>query len=351
MDSSPITASSLRPFFHIKASEFERAYKDHLSGFRSWVHAGHADEWLIFPENAGEFLSLDETALTDGEVYTILSNKEAHGRNGSLVAIVKGTLAENVSDKLKNIPAELREAVREITLDLADNMRAIARECFPNAIITLDRFHVQKDCFEALQHLRVTLKNKSRREDSKARRKHANELRRRKSRRKDPTSRDPRGRKGKRLNEQYVPERLENGDTRVELLTRCRCLLSVSGEKWSESQKVRARILFREYPELREAYSVCHSLRAIYNGMDTTRDAGRAALAKWYGKALALEGVFDAVVDTIKTREDDVVNYFVARSTNASAESLNSKIKRFRAALHGVVDVKFFLFRLSKIFG
>ena len=45
------------------------------------------------------------------------------------------------------------------------------------------------------------------------------------------------------------------------------------------------------------------------------------------------------------------LNYFINRSTNASAESLNSKIKQFRAQLHGVIDVKFFLFRLSKIFG
>ena len=38
-------------------------------------------------------------------------------------------------------------------------------------------------------------------------------------------------------------------------------------------------------------------------------------------------------------------NYFVYRSTNASTESLNSKIKHFRAQLHGVVDVEFLLYR------
>jgi transposase len=35
--------------------------------------------------------------------------------------------------------------------------------------------------------------------------------------------------------------------------------------------------------------------------------------------------------DAIKSREDNVLNYFIARSTNASAESLNSKMKAFRA--------------------
>lgn len=40
----------------------------------------------------------------------------------------------------------------------------------------------------------------------------------------------------------------------------------------------------------------------------------------------------------------------VNRATNAGAESLNSKIKQFRAKLRGVSDVKFFLFRLTKLF-
>ena len=32
-------------------------------------------------------------------------------------------------------------------------------------------------------------------------------------------------------------------------------------------------------------------------------------------------------------REDEILNYFVNRSTNASGESLNAKIKDFRAQL------------------
>ncbi|MDQ8144427.1 DDE transposase, partial [Chryseobacterium sp. CFS15] len=38
------------------------------------------------------------------------------------------------------------------------------------------------------------------------------------------------------------------------------------------------------------------------------------------------------------------------RSTNASAESFNAKIKNFRLQLRGVRDKAFFLFRLSKLF-
>ena len=55
--------------------------------------------------------------------------------------------------------------------------------------------------------------------------------------------------------------------------------------------------------------------------------------------------------DAIKSREDEILNYFIDRSTNAGAESFNSKIKGFRAQLRGVADLPFFMYRLCTIFG
>ena len=60
---------------------------------------------------------------------------------------------------------------------------------------------------------------------------------------------------------------------------------------------------------------------------------------------------FNDIAAAMYDREDEILNYFVNRSTNASAESLNAKIKDFRAQLRGVIDKKFFIFRLVKIFG
>ena len=48
MDTSPITARSLQKPYHIKADEFERAYKDFLSGYRTWKELSHAEDWLVF---------------------------------------------------------------------------------------------------------------------------------------------------------------------------------------------------------------------------------------------------------------------------------------------------------------
>ena len=72
--------------------QLERHYKEHLSDFTNWSAAEHAEEWLIFPENTGTHLSIDETSLSNGELYTVITNRAARGRKGSLVAVIEGTV-------------------------------------------------------------------------------------------------------------------------------------------------------------------------------------------------------------------------------------------------------------------
>jgi len=59
---------------------------------------------------------------------------------------------------------------------------------------------------------------------------------------------------------------------------------------------------------------------------------------------------FNTISRTIQNNYETILNYFDNRSTNASAESFNAKIKAFRAQFRGVRNVKFFLFRLTKVY-
>lgn len=81
----------------------------------------------MYPENLGSQLSIDETSLSRGELYTILTNKAAKGGKGSIVAIVAGTKAETVIEVIRKIPEAQRKKVTEITLDMAGSMAAAAR--------------------------------------------------------------------------------------------------------------------------------------------------------------------------------------------------------------------------------
>jgi transposase len=83
-------------------------------------------------------LSIDETSLSNGELYTILTNKAAKGKKGAIVAMIAGTKAQTVVAIIEKTPLRLRNTVSETTLDIAVNMGLIAKKCFPNATRVTD---------------------------------------------------------------------------------------------------------------------------------------------------------------------------------------------------------------------
>lgn len=217
-----------------------------------------------------------------------------------------------------------------------------------------------KEVLEAVQQIRIKHKQEARRAEIEAREQFKHRNRHNAERRKKYSEglktagkkKSAKGRKPNRLNEQFKPERLANGDTLPELLTRSKYLLMVSPDKWTKSQNERAHIIFDLYPDIHTAFSLDHGLRVIFNNADATKESAAKSLGKWYNKVTDFyDRNFNTVSATICERQDEVLNFFLNRETNASAESLNSRIKSFRAQLHGVVDVKFFLYRLSNIWG
>ena len=218
-----MTCHTLEEFYRIDGHTFEKQYKEVLSGFRQWDQLGHADSWLLFPDNIGRQLAIDESSLSNGELYTFVTNREAHTREQSLVAVVAGTKAEDVIAVLQRIGEERRNAVEEVTLDLSDSMRKIVRTAFPKASRVIDRFHIQKLACDAVQELRI---------------KH----------RWDAIQQANDEMEEARLGgKAYAPHRYPNGDTRKELLSRSRYLLFKSADKWTDRQKQRAAVLFNEY--------------------------------------------------------------------------------------------------------
>ena len=61
-----MTCRTLEEFYHIDGHTFEKQYKETLSGFREWEQLEHAEEWLLFPDNIGPKLAIDESSLSNG---------------------------------------------------------------------------------------------------------------------------------------------------------------------------------------------------------------------------------------------------------------------------------------------
>ena len=306
--------------------QLQQQYKDHISDYKDWEQKDHAANWMLFPQNMSNRLSIDETALSNGELYTIVTNKAAKGRKGTIVAMIKGTQTEQIVEVLDKIPEGLRKKVEEVSLDMAANMVSAVRRSFPYAHLVTDRFHVQKLAHDAVQEIRIKYRWEALDQENKQ------------------TA------QAKEQKTTYVPEVLPNGDTLKQLLVRSRYLLFKHHSKWTESQKQRAGLLFSRYPELKKAYDLTVRLGDIFRICKSKEHAFKK-LALWYNEVedAAIDS-FRTVSRSIQTHYISILNFFINRSTNAAAESFNAKVKAFRTTSRGVRDIPFFLFRLANIY-
>ena len=282
---------------------------------------------MLYGSNIGENLSIDETSLSNGEVYTVVTNKSAKGRKGTLVAMIKGVAGDNVIEKLKLLGLSKRRKVRTVTADLSGSMKYIASKVFPLAEQISDRFHVQQLMSQAIDEMRIEL----RWEVIKAENEQIRICRQQKI--------------------QYRPKIEANGETLRQIMARSKHIMTRNISKLSESQRRRAEILFEHYPKLKTAYALAMKLTDIYNER-ITAPVARLKLARWYNELEQFDPIrFKTVIDSFSTHSDTIVNYFNDRMTNASAESFNAKIKDLRRQFRGINDTAFFLFRLSALYG
>jgi transposase len=300
-------------------------YKHKVSEFSKWPQREHSESYLIYPENIGSRLSIDEVSLSKGELYTYVTNKDGKGKKGTLVASIKGTRSCDIIDVLHKIPLDKRQIVEEITLDMANNMEHASRMSFPQAILTTDHFHVIKLATEAMQHVRVKYRWEELDKENKA------------------------IKEAKEKGIKYKPIVFKNEDTPKQLLARSRYIITKKRNEWTASQAERAELLFKHYPILKVAYNHVMQLRSIYQ--NTNRDKAKDELESWLIHTNEIDiKEFRTVAYTIKSKMETILNFFKNRSTNANAESFNAKIKLFRANLRGVKDIPFFLFRMEKLF-
>jgi transposase len=178
--------------------------------------------------------------LTHGKLYTILTNKSAKVRKGSIVAIVAGTSSDKIIPLLQKTPLKQRKKVTEITLDMTGSMNLITKKCFPNVVLVTERFHAQKLAIEGVQELRIKHRWESiDRENEQIE-------------------------KAKKNKKAFRPVVLPNGDSIKQLLVRSRYLLFKNQNKWTEQQSIRSVLLFELYPDIKKAYELSQSLRNIF---------------------------------------------------------------------------------------
>ena len=96
--------------------------------------------------------------------------------------------------------------------------------------------------------------------------------------------------------------------------------------------RIKRRDVKNKYPEVARDYELLSFIRSIFRNRKLDREAARIKLHEWYDKVKKCTSrEMKSARDLIKAREEDILNYFIDRSSNALSESLNSRIKRFLA--------------------
>jgi transposase len=268
-------------------------------------------------------MAIDETGLIDGDLYTIVINKKAKSKKGSLAAIIKGTKTSIITGAITDkVPYTKLVRIEEITLDLANSMDWTARQIAPNGLHTYDRFHVQQIVTEAVQTIRVKLRWKAIEEENES------------------------VLKARELKVEFRSKTFSNGDTRKQLLARSKYFLYKPSNRWTKTQKQRSEILFKEYPELLESYNFSMYFRNCYEYKNI-----KYRFEDWIEKVESTSlREMKVAAQTIKRHLGGILNYFVNGSTNAAIESFHAKLKLFRQRIRGVSDKSFFFFRIIQYF-
>jgi transposase len=211
-----------------------------------------------------ERLSMDEVSKEKGrrKFVTVISDVD----KSSLLEVINSHKSDEIIEELENIPLEIRENVKEVSVDMWGGFPKVIEEVFPNASIVIDRFHVMKLGNQSLNKIRLLL-----------------------------------GFKG-----------LEN-----------RTILLKNKADLTEEEIKKLQELLRESPCLSIAYELKEEFRDIYE-TSTTVKMGKRKMEKWLTYASRF---FGETSQTIKNHIWSICQYFVNGTTSGVMEGLNNKIK------------------------
>lgn len=292
--------------------------------------SGEIIEVPIFKvENFGTEMNIDDKNL-GGEGYTILSNNETN----KIAVMIKSTRSEHLKKVLDTVPSKVRRNVKSLAKDLAPVYDWVARQYFSFADRVADKFHVLKLGFEAVQAVRIKLRQSVLRTERKLT---------------EARKKAKKAGKNYQMLPKFKNERLQNGDTRKQLLARSRGLLFKFPTQWSKLQTERAKVLFSEYAELKQAYYLMIQFRTFYNCRDPL--TAKHSLEKWLHVVDESDlSELKNFAFIVKNHRPEIMNYFENLRTNAKAETLNSHIQRFFINNYGIRNRDFFHFRISSYF-
>ncbi len=205
-----------------------------------------------------------------------------------LMELVKGRTVESLQSGLAHIKG--RENVTDVTIDMSQTYRSFVYSFFPNARITIDKFHVVRLFQKEVNIARLEVTG---------------------DKRKNP-----------------IRKLVLRNNNNLDLL-----------------EKIKLNEFLRTTPKLRQMYWFRERLQTIYR----TRSPQYAK--KSYDNlvrdlSMQNDSVFKRLSQTLLEWQTEILNYFKSRLTNARAEGFNNKAKLIKRRAYGYKSFKNYRLRL-----
>ena len=338
VEGKPISIGNVAYVLGMDAKRLDRWYKDYLSGFREAELDGRIGRDdievrraggrkkirvpILKESNVGPRMAIDEKTI-DGVCYTIISNRET-----SKIALMADTLrTSELREVLTRFSVKTKMKVQSVTRDMAPNYDWLARTTFPNAYQVADKFHVLREVLEQLQSVRIRHRQAILALERK---------------------------KNKTVKEKLtLQEKFSNEETLKQLLHRSRGLLFKRKTEWTDDQKERAKILFKQFPEIEEAYKYCLRIRKWYEPIRPRYSDRKYKIKEADLMLITKEGMESEVEEIrnianfLRSNSTPILRYFYRRESNAKAEALNQNLQRFISVNYGARNTDFFLYRIA----
>jgi len=324
----------LEPDNQVKHHQYDIKYR--VKGIEKKVRVP-----ILNPENLGPNMAIDEKQIGE-DMHTVLSNRDT-GKVALLARTLKVKELELLTPHFEGKGFE----VKTVTRDLSNSYDWFCRIAFPNAGHVADKFHIIKGLLDSCQDVRVRYRQEILRDKRIQYEKHKQQEQQRKEKC------QVEGRHFKKKKFVYHEQKTANGETPMELLARSRFLLFKYENQWTQNQVQRAAVLFELYPEVKQAYELGCEFRKWYRKENVGNDPTmiNLALNDWYRQVEKADVVeLLNFKSQVERNESIIVRYFEKGHTNAIAENINSKIKRFIMINQGTRDREFFYFRLRNYF-
>jgi transposase len=240
-------------------------------------------------------LGIDEISLVKGQGKFIVVLVDIE--RGKLIGLVKERKQIEIEKIMKKWGQEVLEKIEEVCIDMTGNYKFLVYKICPNAVITVDRFHVTKILHEELNQARITEK--------------------------------------KTASELNVTER----EKVFESLKGHKFTIIKAENKLTDKQKEKLEKIKKASPLI----SIMHSLKEeFHNIFDNSQDlvTGMLQLMDWLKKA---SPYYKKSTQTIKRWFGEIVGYFEKRTTNGVVEGINNKLKLIKRSGFVQTPVMFFV--------